>query len=87
MCARRVPRVQTTRDADCRCLSTQVDYTTGASVAPARQPLKLLMRDRRVDSGVRYSPVFGRYGFIPGSDRPPPVHANLGDVDTPGRCR
>lgn len=50
--------------------STQIDYTTGAPVAPNRQPLKLLMRDRRVDPGVRYSPVFGRYGFLPGNDGP-----------------
>jgi glycine hydroxymethyltransferase len=31
--------------------------------------LKKLMADRRVDSGAKYSPVFGRYGFLDaGSD-------------------
>lgn len=66
MCVCVVP-VQIIRDAD---IHTQIDYTTGAPVAPSRQPLKLLMRDRRVDPGMRYSPVFGRYGFLPGNDSP-----------------
>jgi len=26
--------------------------------------LKLLQKDRRVDLGAKYSPVFGRYGFV-----------------------
>lgn len=30
--------------------------------------LKLLTKDRRVDKGVKYSPVFGRYGFLMGGD-------------------
>jgi len=24
----------------------------------------LLMKDRRVDEGAKYSPIFGRYGFV-----------------------
>jgi len=50
-----------------RCLSINVDYTTGKeSKGPEGQMLKRLMRDRRVDKGVKYSPVFGRYGFVVG---------------------
>lgn len=26
--------------------------------------LKLLQRDRRIDPGMKYSPVFGRYSFL-----------------------
>ncbi|PGG97457.1 hypothetical protein GX51_07321 [Blastomyces parvus] len=57
--------------ANCaRCASINVDYNTGA---PGRGEsgtmLKKLMRDRRVDQGNKYSPIFGRYGFIEkGSD-------------------
>lgn len=29
-----------------------------------RQPLKLLSRDRRIDPGMKYSPVLGRYAFL-----------------------
>ena len=50
-----------------RCASLNVDYTTGAtSTSSERQVLKLLQRDRRIDLGTKYSPVFGRYGFISG---------------------
>jgi len=51
--------------ANCgRCLSLNVDFATGGFVENHRQPLKLLMKDRRVDSGVKFSPVFGRYAFL-----------------------
>ena len=48
-----------------RCKSLNVDYNTG-KVAPGEtgQVLKKLMKDRRVDKGTKYSPVFGRYGFL-----------------------
>lgn len=49
-------------------MSLQLDYTTGAAVAPDRQPLKHLMRDRRIDPGMKYNPVFGRYGMITGNN-------------------
>lgn len=58
-------RVQLT--ANCaRCNSINVDFATGSTVAPAVQPLKKLMGDRRVDAGMKFSPIFGRYGFVAG---------------------
>lgn len=48
-----------------RCVSLNVDYATGKpGKGEAGSILKKLMKDRRVDSGTRYSPVFGRYGFL-----------------------
>ncbi|KAI4129815.1 MAG: hypothetical protein LQ338_002066 [Usnochroma carphineum] len=50
-----------------RCQSLDMDYTTGTySKSEAGMVLKKLMKDRRVDAGKRYSPVFGRYGFLAG---------------------
>jgi uncharacterized protein YcbX len=47
-----------------RCKVLNVDYNTGAAgKGPDGQVLKLLQKDRRVDPGMKYSPVFGRYGF------------------------
>lgn len=47
-----------------RCASLNVDYNTGCPInSPDSQPLKLLQKDRRVDQGTKYSPIFGRYGF------------------------
>ncbi|KZF21439.1 hypothetical protein L228DRAFT_249261 [Xylona heveae TC161] len=48
-----------------RCKSVNVDYSKGRpGDGPQGQILKLMMKDRRVDKGTKYSPVFGRYGFI-----------------------
>lgn len=52
--------------ANCyRCQSITVDYATGK---PAQGELgtvwKKLNKDRRVDKGAKWSPVFGRYGFV-----------------------
>ena len=50
-----------------RCVSLNVDYETGrAGMGEEGMVLKKLMRDRRVDSGTKWSPVFGRYGFLKG---------------------
>jgi uncharacterized protein YcbX len=51
--------------ANCvRCQSINVDYATGApGTDESGTVLKKLQKDRRVDSGVKYSPCFGRYGF------------------------
>jgi uncharacterized protein YcbX len=47
-----------------RCASLNVDYNTGKSgTGRDGGVLKLLQKDRRVDLGMKYSPVFGRYGF------------------------
>ncbi|CEI69143.1 hypothetical protein FVEN_g4096 [Fusarium venenatum] len=48
-----------------RCTSLNVDYETGRTAEGERGTvLKKLMSDRRVDTGMKYSPVFGRYGFL-----------------------
>ncbi|PKX98609.1 MOSC domain protein [Aspergillus novofumigatus IBT 16806] len=65
--------------ANCvRCQSINVDYATGRmGTGEAGSALKKLMKDRRVDKGAKYSPVFGRYVFLdPGSDK---VMVRVGD--------
>lgn len=48
-----------------RCQSLNVDYQTGTmGTGEAGTVLKKLMKDRRVDRGARFSPVFGRYSFL-----------------------
>ncbi|KAM0186715.1 hypothetical protein ACHAPI_011564 [Fusarium lateritium] len=52
-----------------RCQSITVDYETGKTATDDRGKVwKKLNKDRRVDKGAKYSPVFGRYGFCHGSD-------------------
>ncbi|TDZ13747.1 Mitochondrial amidoxime-reducing component 1 [Colletotrichum spinosum] len=55
--------------ANCyRCQSITVDFATGKAAADDRGTIwKKLSKDRRVDKGARYSPVFGRYGFCFGT--------------------
>ena len=68
--------------ANCvRCKSLNVDYLTGKQAAgPAGTVLKKLMKDRRVDKGARYSPVFGRYGFLaPGGSKKSNPVVSVGD--------
>ncbi|KAB8266783.1 SHMT-domain-containing protein [Aspergillus minisclerotigenes] len=52
--------------ANCiRCQSLNVDYMTGKmGTGDSGNILKKLMKDRRVDKGARFSPVFGRYLFL-----------------------
>ncbi|KAJ5668866.1 Molybdenum cofactor sulfurase C-terminal [Penicillium macrosclerotiorum] len=52
--------------ANCvRCQSLNVDFETGKmGTGEAGSVLKKLMKDRRVDKGARFSPVFGRYSFL-----------------------
>ncbi|KAE8334662.1 hypothetical protein BDV24DRAFT_156687 [Aspergillus arachidicola] len=52
--------------ANCiRCQSLNVDYMTGKmGTGDSGNILKKLMKDRRVDKGARFSPVFGRYVFL-----------------------
>lgn len=48
-----------------RCSSINVDYSLGEpGPTESGKILKKLMKDRRVDGGKKYSPVFGRYGFL-----------------------
>ncbi|OTA63602.1 MOSC domain-containing protein [Hypoxylon sp. EC38] len=52
--------------ANCaRCISINIDYDTGRP-AEGQQGLvlKKLMKDRRVDAGNKWSPIFGRYAFL-----------------------
>jgi uncharacterized protein YcbX len=47
-----------------RCTSVNLDYNTGKPGAGASGGLlKLMQKDRRIDVGAKWSPVFGRYGF------------------------
>jgi len=48
-----------------RCQSINIDFATGKpGTGQSGQVLKLLQKDRRVDKLQKYSPVFGRYGFL-----------------------
>lgn len=48
-----------------RCKSINVDYRTGKpGEGEEGNVLKKLQRDRRVDPGMKWSPVFGRYAFL-----------------------
>ncbi|KAK3905477.1 MOSC domain-containing protein [Staphylotrichum tortipilum] len=50
-----------------RCVSLNVDYKTGKPAEGEEgNVLKRLMKDRRVDTGSKWSPVFGRYAFLGG---------------------
>lgn len=61
-----------------RCMSLNVNYDTGTMDTDGPgQIFKKLTKDRRVDQGAKYSPVFGRYGFLKGSD---PIHVRVGDA-------
>ena len=53
-------------DHNCgRCRSINVDYNTGAQgTGEAGKMLKMLSKDRRVDQGTKWSPIFGRYSFL-----------------------
>lgn len=47
-----------------RCKSINIDYATGDfGKGEDKQVLKKLQKDRRVDTGMKWSPVFGRYAF------------------------
>jgi uncharacterized protein YcbX len=48
-----------------RCASLNVDYKTGEpGKGKEGEILKLMQKDRRIDEGMKYSPIFGRYGFV-----------------------
>ena len=65
--------------ANCaRCNSLNVDYATGkVSTGESGKVLKKLQSDRRVDKGAKYSPIFGRYGFM--DKMPVGSRLNVGD--------
>lgn len=48
-----------------RCVSINIDYATGKyGTGQDGSALKMLSKDRRVDKGTKYSPIFGRYAFL-----------------------
>lgn len=48
-----------------RCLSITVDYDTGRQgTGELGSVWKKMMKDRRVDKGNKWAPIFGRYGFL-----------------------
>lgn len=52
-----------------RCKSLNIDYETGQPGKGAEgRLLAVMQRDRRVDPGMKYSPVFGRYCFLTEED-------------------
>ncbi|KAH7159422.1 MOSC domain protein [Dactylonectria estremocensis] len=64
-----------------RCSSLNVDYATGKpGKTEAGKVLKKLSKDRRVDPGMKWSPIFGRYGFLTStSDAAGDVVIKVGD--------
>ncbi|KAI1386475.1 MOSC domain-containing protein [Hypoxylon trugodes] len=63
--------------ANCaRCASINIDYSTGRpGTNESGSVLKKLMKDRRVDTGNKWSPIFGRYAFLLPPTSPPPEHS------------
>lgn len=58
------PRIVLTGNCP-RCVSINVDYETGRKGTGASGDVwKELMRDRRVDKGIKWFPIFGRYGYL-----------------------
>ncbi len=69
-----------------RCVSINIDYSTGQpGVGESGNILKKLMKDRRVDQGSKYSPIFGRYGFLKGGDTTNGQVITVGDAATVSR--
>ncbi|KXX82684.1 Molybdenum cofactor sulfurase [Madurella mycetomatis] len=64
-----------------RCTSLNVDYQTGKpATGELGTVLKKLMKDRRVDQGMKWSPVFGRYAFPEGCHGGEGFTLSVGDV-------
>lgn len=67
-----------------RCRSINVDYETGKQGTGEKgSVLKKLMHDRRVDKGMKYNPVFGRYAFLV---PPPPTSTTTYGQPRPQRA-
>lgn len=48
-----------------RCKSINIDYATGKpGTGEEGKMLAKMQKDRRVDPGMKYSPIFGRYSFL-----------------------
>lgn len=69
-----------------RCNSLNVDYNTGkVGEGESGKILKKLQSDRRVDPGAKWSPVFGRYGFLARSPEAKAPVVKVGDEVTVSR--
>lgn len=66
--------------ANCgRCTSLNVDYQTGKQAeGELGTVLKKLMKDRRVDTGAKWNPIFGRYATVAGAQDSPAL-ISVGD--------
>jgi len=63
-----------------RCISLNVDYETGRPAeGELGNVLKRLMKERRVDAGSKWSPVFGRYAFLDGRHLADGITVSVGD--------
>jgi uncharacterized protein YcbX len=63
-----------------RCVSLNVDYKTGKMAqGEMGSVLKKLMKDRRVDKGTKWVPIFGRYAFVKEADGGKEVEIKVGD--------
>jgi uncharacterized protein YcbX len=61
-----------------RCVSINLDYETGKKgTGESGEVLKKLQKDRRIDTGNKWSPVFGRYCYW--GPRSPPTLFQVGD--------
>ena len=50
-------------------IGLNVDYTSGKQLPLDQQMLKkLASMNRRIDPGMKWTPVFGRYGFLKGNN-------------------
>jgi uncharacterized protein YcbX len=63
-------RIRLLPERNCvRCRSINIDYSTGKQgTNESGKVLSLLQKDRRVDIGAKYEPVFGRYAFLGGGN-------------------
>ena len=61
----RIGKVELVMKHNCvRCASLNIDYHTGKpGTGESGKVLQKLQKDRRVDRGAKWSPVFGRYAF------------------------
>ncbi|KAF8448516.1 hypothetical protein BGX38DRAFT_1188211 [Terfezia claveryi] len=63
-----------------RCRSINVEYDSGefgnVNLPGGEEPFKYIMEDRRVDPGAKWSPIFGRYGWLEGKEW---VKVSIGD--------
>ena len=63
-----------------RCRSINIDYATGKpGSGETGTVLKKLMKDRRIDKGAKFTPVFGRYGFFNSGSSGTANSISLGD--------